>query len=139
MFEFLIKSAFYHRNKESQITSFKKTSAEAQETLLISASHAAETNVCCSLGSGVGLMRSMAHYIGLGQLSSESPVPVPRTAALAHRETIMQDIKRDVQCETQRGTHGSQGERSPQMVSAQGPSAQKGENGTGHAGEQPGL
>lgn len=51
----------------------------------------------------------------------------------------MQNVRGDVQQETRSGTRDSRGETSPQVVLVQGLSAQKGTNGTGQAGEHPGL
>lgn len=96
LFEFFRKSVFYYCNKKKSNTSFKKSSAEAQATLLVSASHAAETNVCCSLGSAMGLTEPLARHIGLGQLESRPPLLVPRSVASAHGETRMRDMTRDI-------------------------------------------
>lgn len=129
LFGFFTKRVLYYCNFKKSNTSFKKKSTLAQVTFLMSASHAAETNASCSLRSGMGLMGSLAHQLGLGWWSGRSLLPVPRSAALAHRETTTQDIRRDIQQETWAGL----------MIPSRGPAAQKGENHTRYAGEQPGL
>lgn len=128
LFGFFTKRVLYYCNFKKSNTSFKKKSTLAQVTFLMSASHAAETNASCSLGSGMGLMGSLAHQLGLGRWGSRSLLPAPQSAALAHRDHNT-SYQRDIQQEPWTGL----------MIPSRGPAAHKGENHTRYGGEQLGL
>lgn len=85
---------FYYYDKKKKIKSFKKSSTKTQTTVLVSVSHAAETNVCCSLGSAMGLTGSpVAAHAWVSPVAdplSHSPDQQPQ-----HTETTTQKIREE--------------------------------------------